>query len=66
MKYKKNENVILRILVSMLVATGLLYSLIGFAKLFGSSYDITDGEYFITWVLLSILTLLSINNFYKK
>ena len=50
----------------MLVATGLLYTLIGFAKLFGSSYDITHGEYFITWALLSILTLLSINNFYKK
>ena len=30
------------------------------------NYEITDGEYFITWSVLSVLTLLSINNVFKK
>jgi hypothetical protein len=62
-KYKK---VFFRILISLLIATIGIYALIFSAKYFGSVYNISDGEYFITWSLFSILTLLSINHVFKK
>ena len=62
-KYKK---VFYRILISLLISTIVLYALIFSAKYFGADYNITDGEYFITWSLLSILVLLSINHVFKK
>ena len=65
-KLSKNQRIILRIFFSLLLATVILYALIGSAKLSGASYNITHGEYFITWSVLSVLSLLSINNFYKK
>ena len=62
-KYKK---VFYRILISLLVSTIILYALIYSAKFFGTDYNITHGEYFITWALLSVLSMLSINHFFQK
>ena len=62
-KYKK---VFYRVLISLLISTMGLYTLIYSAKYFGSEYNITHGEYFITWSTLSILVLLSINHVFKK
>ena len=63
---KKYKEVLHRILVSILISTIGLYTLIFSAKYVGAEYNITHGEYFITWSLLSILVLLSINHVFKK
>ena len=63
---KKYKKVLYRILASLLISTIVLYALIFSAKFFGAEYNITHGEYFITWALLSILTMLSINHVFKK
>ena len=63
---KKYRRVFYRIFISILISTIGLYTLIFSAKFFGAEYNISDGEYFITWALLSILTLLSLNHFFKK
>ena len=63
---KKYKEVLHRILVSILISTIGLYTLIFSAKYFGAEYNITHGEYFIIWSLLSILVLLSINHVFKK
>ena len=65
-KQKKYKEVLHRILVSVLISTIGLYILIFSAKYFGAEYNITHGEYFITWSTLSILVLLSINHVFKK
>tara|TARA_B100001013_G_C24582949_1_gene431404 strand:+ start:251 stop:451 length:201 start_codon:yes stop_codon:yes gene_type:complete len=66
MKAKKIQRLITRILLSLFSATIILYALIKSAKFFGANYEISDGDYFITWSLISILILLSINHFDKK
>ena len=63
---KKYKKIIYRILVSMLISTLGLYALILSAKYFGATYNNSDGDYFITWSLLSILVLNSINHVFKK
>ena len=42
-------------LASLLISLVAIYVLIGGAALFGRHYDITNGEYFIIWILLAIL-----------
>ena len=63
---KKYKKVFYRVLISLLISTIGLYALIYSAKYFGAEYNITHGEYFITWSTLSILVLLSINHVFKK
>ena len=63
---KKIKKVVSRLFASFFIATLGLYALILSAKFFGSEYTISDGDYFITWSLLSILVLLAINHVYKK
>ena len=63
---KKYIKVSYRILISLLIATLVLYALIFSAKFFGAVYNITDGEYFITWSILSVLVVLSMNSVFKK
>ena len=63
---KKYKKVFSRILVSLIASTVGLYALVFSARYFGAEYNITHGEYFITWSLLSILVLLSINHVFKK
>ncbi|PPR32901.1 MAG: hypothetical protein CFH27_01015 [Alphaproteobacteria bacterium MarineAlpha6_Bin5] len=63
---KKYIKVSYRILISLLIATLGLYTLIFSAKFFGATYNITDGEYFITWSILSVLVVLSMNSVFKK
>ncbi len=65
-KKNKYKQIIIRILASLFIATLGLYSLILSAKYSGAVYNITDGEYFITWALLSILVMLAINHSIKK
>ena len=62
-KYKK---VFYRLLISLLISTMGLYALIYSAKYFGAEYNITHGEYFIAWSILSILVLLSINHVFNN
>ena len=63
---KKYKKVFSRIIVSLIASTVGLYALVFSARYFGAEYNITHGEYFITWSLLSILVLVSINHVYKK
>ena len=63
---KKYKKVFSRIIVSLIASTVGLYALVFSARYFGAEYNITHGEYFITWSLLSILVLLSINHVFKK
>jgi hypothetical protein len=63
---KRIKKVIARIIISLFFGTLGLYALILSAKFFGAQYNITDGEYFITWAALSILVMLANNSVYKK
>tara|TARA_Y100000590_G_scaffold428476_1_gene539819 strand:+ start:1632 stop:1835 length:204 start_codon:yes stop_codon:yes gene_type:complete len=63
---KKYKRACCRILTSLAIATIGLYALIFSAKYFGAVYNITDGEYFIVWALLSILVSLSTSQIFKK
>lgn len=65
-KINKYKQFVVRVLASLIIATLGLYSLILSASYSGAVYNITDGEYFITWALLSILVLLAINHSFKK
>ena len=63
---KKYRRVFYRIFISILISTIGLYALIFSAKFFGAEYNISDGEYFITWSILSVLVVLSMNSVFKK
>jgi hypothetical protein len=54
---------IIQLLLSLLISPVIFYLVIGVAKIFGASYQITHGEAFIIWLLLAILIKLS---FVKK
>ncbi len=56
MDYKKSLG---RLFISLLVSPIIVYLFIGAAKLAGSTYDMTDGETFIIWLLMAITINLS-------
>ena len=58
---KKYKELLSRIFLSLFISTLGLYALIISAKYSGAEYDISDGEYFITWSILSVFVLLAIN-----
>ncbi len=61
MDYKKSLG---RLFISLLVSPIIVYLFIGAAKLAGSTYEMTDGETFIIWLLMAITINLSCS--YKK
>ncbi len=59
MDYKKSLG---RLFISLLVSPIIVYLFIGAAKLAGSTYEMTDGETFIIWLLMAITINLSCSN----
>ena len=56
MDYKKSLG---RLFITLLVSPIIVYLFIGAAKLAGSTYEMTDGETFIIWLLMAITINLS-------
>jgi len=50
---------IIKLLVCLLVSPIIVYIFLGIAGLAGSTYEMTNGESFIIWVLMAILICLS-------
>ena len=56
MDYKKSLS---RLFISLLISPLIVYLFLGAAKLAGSTYEMTDGETFIIWLLMAITINLS-------
>lgn len=59
MDYKKS---IIRLAISLFLSPVIVYIFLGLAKLFGSTYEMTNGEIFIIWLLMAILINMSVKN----
>lgn len=59
MDYKKS---IIRLAISLFLSPVVVYFFLGLAKLFGSTYEMTNGEIFIIWLLMAILINMSVKN----
>ncbi len=57
MDYKKS---IILLVVSLLLSPVVVYLVLGAARLAGSTYEMTNGETFIIWLLMAILINLSV------
>lgn len=57
MDYKKS---IILLVVSLLLSPVIVYLVLGAARLAGSTYEMTNGETFIIWLLMAILINLSV------
>ncbi len=57
MDFKKS---ILNLLVALLLSPVIIYIILGLAGLAGSTYEMTNGETFIIWLLMAIVINLSI------
>ena len=57
MDYKKT---IINLLTSMILSPIVVYLILGAARLAGSTYEMTNGETWIIWLLMAILINLSI------
>jgi hypothetical protein len=57
MDYKKT---ITKILISLLASPIVVYIFLGIASLAGSTYEMTNGETFIIWLLMAVVINLSI------
>jgi len=57
MDFKKS---ILNLLVSLVFSPIIIYIILGIAKLAGSTYEMSNGETFIIWLLMAIAIRLSI------
>ncbi len=56
MDYKKSLS---KLFISLLISPIIVYLFLGAAKLAGSTYEMTDGETFIIWLLMAITINLS-------
>ncbi len=59
MDYKKS---ISRLIISLFLSPVIVYVILMAAKLAGSTYEMTNGETFIIWLLMAIVINLSITN----
>ena len=59
MDFKKT---ITRLVLSLVLSPVVFYIVFGIAKLAGATYEISNGDSFIVWVLMAILINLSIVN----
>ena len=57
MDFKKS---ILNLLLCLLVSPVIIYIILGLAGLAGSTYEMTNGETFIIWLLMAIVIKLAI------
>jgi hypothetical protein len=57
MDFKKS---ILNLLLYLVLSPIIIYIILGIAKLAGSTYEMTNGETFIIWLLMAIVINLSI------
>jgi hypothetical protein len=57
MDYKKS---IINLLISLLLSPVIVYLVLMLAKLAGSTYEMTNGETFIIWLLMAIVVNQSI------
>jgi hypothetical protein len=57
MDFKKS---ILNLLLSLLLSPVIIYIILGLARLAGSTYEMTNGETFIIWLLMAIVIKLAI------
>ena len=46
---------LLKLILSLIISPVFIYVVLLIARAFGSSYDMTHGEAFIIWLLMSIL-----------
>jgi hypothetical protein len=51
---------IINLLICLLLSPVVIYIILGAAKLAGSSYEMTNGETWIIWLLMAIVINLSI------
>lgn len=56
MDYKKS---IINLAVSLLLSPVIVYLVLGAARMAGSTYEMTNGETFIIWLLMAIVINLS-------
>jgi hypothetical protein len=57
MDYKKT---IINLLICLFLSPVIIYLVLGAARLAGSTYEMTNGETFIIWLLMAIVINLSI------
>lgn len=57
MDFKKS---ITRLLIALILSPIVVYAVLMLAKLAGSTYEMTNGETFIIWLLMAITINLSI------
>jgi len=57
MDFKKS---ILNLLLYLLLSPVIIYIILGLARLAGSTYEMTNGETFIIWLLMAIVIRLAI------
>ena len=58
MDFKKS---ILNLLLYLVLSPIVVYIVLGIAKLAGSTYEMSNGETFIIWLLMAIVIKLSIS-----
>jgi len=56
MDYKKS---IINLVLSLVLSPIIVYLILGAARLAGSTYEMTNGETFIIWLLMAIVINLS-------
>jgi len=56
MDYKKS---IIRLVICLILSPIVVYVILGIAKLADSTYEMTNGETFIIWLLMAIVINLS-------
>ena len=59
MDFKKS---IVNLLVSLILSPIIVYIILGMARLAGSTYEMTNGETFIIWLLMAIVIRLSVTD----
>jgi len=57
MDYKKT---IINLFTCLILSPIVIYLILGIARLAGSTYEMTNGETFIIWLLMAIMINLSI------
>lgn len=57
MDFKKS---ILNLLLYLVLSPVIIYIILGLARLAGSTYEMTNGETFIIWLLMAIVIKLAI------
>ena len=55
-------NGLIKLLVSLIISTIVIYSINIIAGFAGADYSFTNGEAFVIWILMAIL----VNNCFKK